>query len=418
MESGELMRSWLHLGGEQILHMTAGQDGTDTVTCAGEGRRTSSERLVDVAFEGALEGVKLALTLGDLATQGLVLGLEEPPVEGDQDRALHPENLLVRAVGPDCRQLGLVQSTHLLAVNGQEFRMLGGHQRTDEMERPLVDGGEVLLGVVALVENQRDVACTLPQFAAAPGEFGRNGAKGLRVMLVTSIDMMEQRDIPVRGDEQGETDQAQIGASLFAVSSLRKGGVKVETIDEGEEVGGIEEQAAQIEAELSHGSGADVAFNRADRRLVDAVHVVPEALARQLRRTQVQQTRQDGRIEPRPDAGLAPWRDAAVKQSHEQVLADRGPLRALLGHVVVDDADQVQPLGHGETGGRGTQFANDGLLRGGVRRRARRKAASKVFGGPEVLLPDNRGFAVDALALPEVVVGLAMDELLREARHA
>jgi len=398
--------------------MTAGQDGTDTVTGAGEGRLTSPERLVDVAFEGVLEGVKLALTLGDLPTQGFVLGPEEPSIESDQDRALHPENLLVRAVGPDCRQLGLVQSTHLLAIDVQEFRMLGGHQRTDEVERPLVDGGEVLLGVVALVENQSDVACPMPQFAAAPGEIGRDKAKGFRVMLVASVDMMEQRDVPVGGDEQGETEQAQIGASLFAVSSLRKGGAEIEAIDEGEEIGRIEEQVAQIEAELGHGFCTDVAFNRVDGGLVDTIHVVPETLARQLCRTEVQQTRQDGRVEPGPDAGLAPGGDAAVEHGDEQVLADRGPLRALLGHVAVDGADQVEPLGHGQTSGRGAKFANDGLLRGGVGRRVRREAASKVFGGPEILLPDDRGLAVDALALPQVVVGLAMDELLRKARHA
>jgi hypothetical protein len=196
------------------------------------------------------------------------------------------------------------------------------------------------------------------------------------------------------------------------VTSLGQLGARIEAVDAGEEVGGIEQQAAQVEAEAGDGGGTQVVLDPPDRLLVQAVHVVPEALAGELRGPQAYKTGQHGRLVPCADARLAARGDAPIEDGHEQVLAHGRSPRALLGHVAVDRRSQIKLLGQIETGGGGAELANDGLVGCGVG-----EPANELRGRAEVLLTDNRRFAVYPLAFAEVVVGPAADDLLGEARH-
>src|SRR5260370_13557322 len=106
------------------------------------------------ALEGGLKRLELTATLVDLAAQRLDLRLKERSIEGDQHGARHAEDGLLGAQGPDRRQPGFIEPAHLLPRNGQELRMLGGHQGADEVRTRAGNALEVVVRVIALAKNQ------------------------------------------------------------------------------------------------------------------------------------------------------------------------------------------------------------------------------------------------------------------------
>ncbi len=106
--------------------------------------------------------------------------------------------------------------------------------------------------------------------------------EGGRVGAVAGVGAVQQGQVGVGGDEQGEADDAQGGAALLAVAALGEGGLVVEGVDEGQEVGGVEEHLAQVDLEVADQGGDEVAFDGLDGVGGDAVHVVPKALAGEL----------------------------------------------------------------------------------------------------------------------------------------
>ena len=69
--------------------------------------------------------------------------------------------------------------------------MLGGHQRSNKMERPLRDSGQILLGIVSLVENQGEVTNTLAQDAASLCQFLGDARECNAIVLVAGIGVMK-----------------------------------------------------------------------------------------------------------------------------------------------------------------------------------------------------------------------------------
>ena len=159
------------------------------------------------------------------------------------------------------------------------------------------------------------------------------------------------------------------------MAALGEGGLVVEGVDEGEEVGGVEEHLAQVDLEVADQGGDEVAFDGLDGVGGDTVHVVPKALAGELGGFEREQAVEDGALEPGGAGGFGAGVEAAVEDGDEQVGADGGAWAAL-GDVAVD-----------------------------------------VVGATEVDLADDFGLAVDALGLAGVVVGVAADDLLDEAGH-
>ena len=82
--------------------------------------------------------------------------------------------------------------------------MLGGHQRSDKMERPLRDGVQVILGIIPLVENQRDITNTLAQDAASLCQFRGDARIGNAIVLVAGIGVMKQRNVTIGGNQQSQ----------------------------------------------------------------------------------------------------------------------------------------------------------------------------------------------------------------------
>jgi len=301
---------------------------------------------------------------------------------------------------------------HPFSAYGQQFGMLGGHQGADEVERPLFDRLEIFLRVIPLVKNQRDVLDPLAEGPASLGQFFSYAGEGRGIMLVAPIGVVQQGDVAVGGDQERQTQEAQVVPSLFAMPPLGECGPVVEGVDEGEKVGGIKDQTTQIEAKARDGGGSALPFDEYDGLGVDPLHVVPKPLAAQLRSLDADQSGKDSLLIPVADLGLASGGNTAVEGSQEEVLPYGGTLGAAFGDMAVNGGDDIELLGHVEGGGHRAKFSDDGFLGIGTG-----ESEDQLLGGADVFLPDDLGFAVDASAFAQVVIGSPADEFLSEASH-
>ena len=204
------------------------------------------------------------------------------------------------------------------------------------------------------------------------------------------------------------------------MAALGQGAPLVKRIDKGEEVRGIEQDLADIEGELPDQVGGQIALDGDDGVRGEAVHLVPEALTGQLLRAEVQEAPQRRALIPGGDLHLAAGIEAAIEGGDQQVVSEAGSVWPTSGgDVAVDVLDQSQALGHVVQGEHGAELGDDRFLgSGGGGSRGLSQGGDDVVGAAEILLPDDFGLAVDAAALACVVVDLAVDGLLDEARHA
>ncbi len=103
--------------------------------------------------------------------------------------------------------------------------------------------------VVTLIKDQGDGLAVAGQRLIALGEFLQDLDKGDAVVLIAGVNFPQQGDVKVDTHQQGQADDAQIATFAFGVTALRQL-AGVFCIDEGVEVGAIEDQAAQLEVEL------------------------------------------------------------------------------------------------------------------------------------------------------------------------
>ena len=290
--------------------------------------------------------------------------------------------------------------------------MLSGHQGADEVQPRAGHTLQVLLGVIPLVEDQGQIGRAAGQLAAAHRHLLDERPKGGRVMLVAGIAVMQQRDLPVGRDHQSKADDAQVIASLLAVAALRQGRSQIEAIDKGEEVGGIEQQAAQVQTKLHNRGAHQRRLNAPDVLLLDPAHVVPEALTRKLFRAHAEERGQHGLRIPRAQLRFTAGSDTAVQRRDKQILADRDTVGAALGDDSIDGADHIELAGDRKTRRRGTELTHHGALRP-----AALQPLHQVCRRAQVLLPDDFRLTLDALALAQVVVRAPADDFLRQGRH-
>jgi len=359
-----------------------------------------------------LESLEFLLAFADLPSESFELGLIEGKVQGDQNGALDTKKLFTGSVGPDGEEKVGIEAMHGLSAGAQQFGMLGCDQGADEVKRSLLDGFEVILGVVTLVKDQGDVPDSLAQGSAPLGQLLGHAAEGGGVMLVAGIGVVQQRDFPVGSDQQGQTDEAQVVPSVFAVASLGKRGPVVETVDERKKVRGIKEHTPQIQTKAGDSSGRDFLFDGNDRLFINPFHIVPKSLAAQLRGLDPDQTREDGSLVPVSHLGLASRGDTAVEGSDEEILPNRVTLGAAFGDMAVNRRDDIELLSHMEGGHQGAELADDGVL--GMRVG---ESQGQLLRGTDVFLPADFGFAVNASALPEIVIRFTADEFFGKACH-
>lgn len=196
--------------------------------------------------------------------------------EGDYQRALPPPHLPCQPQSAGGFQEGIAQWAKLLQGEGQQIGEMGGDERAGEMEPAAVENLLVADGVVALIKDQGDGLAVAGQRLIAEGQFLQGLGERQAVMLIARVDLPQQRDVKIHTHQQGQSDDAQIGALAFGVTALGQlaGSFR---IDEGVKVSAIESQTAQIQVE-----GFDQALGErfADGRnlgFAEQFHVVPEA---------------------------------------------------------------------------------------------------------------------------------------------
>ena len=224
--------------------------------------------------------------------------------------------------------------------------------------------------------------------------------------MVAGIGVVQNRNMVVCRCQQSEPHDAKRLTAFLAVAALGEGGVVVETVDEGEKVGGIEQQLADIDLEVAHHVCDDIGFDVALGVAADAVHVVPEPLAGEFGGSHAQQARQCGPGIPVGHGVFRAWCDAAVDDGDEHIGPNRDSLGAF-GDVLVDDVDEFELPGEVEQCGRGAEFMDEGGFGDG----GSVFDCDNGFCVADVGLGDNFGLAVDTFGLACVVVGVSLDFL-------
>ena len=95
-------------------------------------------------------------------------------------------------------------------------------------------------------------------------QFLGHARKRRTIGLVARVGVMAQRDVEIRRHQQRQSDDPQGGTPLLAVTALGQGTPFVERIDKGEEIGGTEQDPADIQGELADQVGGQVAFDGQD----------------------------------------------------------------------------------------------------------------------------------------------------------
>lgn len=350
-----------------------------------------------------------------MSREPLQLSVVKILIKGHHDGSRLAEDFFLRAVYFHSLQVDLSQRSELFAGDGQQLGMLRRDQRSHEMKGSVLQGLEGFLAVVALVKDQGEVIAGVGQLPVMSGEFFGDGAELGAVVHIAGVDLMEQRDMEIGADQQAEADLAQIAALLLIVAALGKCG-RSAGVDGGEEIGAVVNQGAEIELKPLNEALGDLLFTGEDVFGGDQIHMVPEVLGRQSRRIGGQQAGQGGLPVPVVELQFTGGRDGAVDGGQQQILPEGEALVALGGENGIQQRDEIQALSDVEEGGDISKSGHlsfewlgwqVGPFRGG----------DDVVDLAEVDLPDDLGFAVDALAIAGVVIGVAADEFGGEARH-
>src|SRR5437879_3144829 len=126
-------------------------------------------------------------------------------------------------------------------------------------------------------------------------------------------------------------------------------------IDEGVEVGAIENQTVHIQLAGLQQTLSERLANSRDLFLSQEFHVVPEARRRKLWGGEAQPTQQGCAAEPRGHLQLAGRRQTAVDGGHQHVLTKRRAL-VTFGGVFIDEFDLAELLGEVIEGGDATKL--------------------------------------------------------------
>src|SRR5262245_6262854 len=183
-------------------------------------------------------------------------------------------------------------------------------------------------------------------------------------------------------------------------------------VDEGVEVGRIEEEGLQVEAIAINQAAAEILFEAVEGLGIEVVEVVPEALAGEVAGWHGQQAREDGPSIPTGQAGFGEGAQGAIEGGEQDVVGDGMALETFAG-MVLDQAGEVQVLcdlpecrdGGGVTDG-GLEWLG-ALL----------EACQQIIGLAQVGQDDGARLAVDPAGFDELPVGMTADGLFLEAGH-
>lgn len=136
---------------------------------------------------------------------------------------------------------------------------------------------EIGLGVIALVEDECDMRTGGGEGAIPVNQLVNDRAELRGIGDIAAIDHVEQRDVEIGGGHHTKADLAQVIAFLFVMATLGDGAVGT-GIDVGVKIGGVIDQAVEVEFELDDESVQEVVFDGPQRVWGEAMHMVPEGL--------------------------------------------------------------------------------------------------------------------------------------------
>jgi hypothetical protein len=161
-----------------------------------------------------------------------------------------------------------------------------------------------------------------------------------------------------------------------------------------------------------------LAFGGRDVRFGDEIEMVPEGLAGKLFGTGGQEPGQRGGALPIGKAEFAGGMDGAIDGGQQQVLAHGKPLGPF-GKVAIQEGDEPDLLGEvieGDDVAEGSDVDGVGLR--GLALLVPQCGGEELVGRSQVEGADDLRPAVDALAFAGIIVGVAVNDLGRKARHA
>ncbi len=218
----------------------------------------------------------------------------------------------------------------------------------------------------------------------------------------------------VGADQKAQADLAQVAAFLFVMAAGGQGRW-VGGVDVAEEVSAIIDQGAQVDLQVLNEAFGELSLDGENVLFFDSVHVVPKGLTGKLSGGGGQQAGQDALVVPTGQLGLAGRGGRPVECGKDEILAD-GQALVAFGELGVDQFRQAELVSLVIESGHVAEVEDFRLLRG-LGNLGALDGLEDAVERTEVSGFDDFGFAVDALAVADIVIGAAFDEFARERRH-
>jgi hypothetical protein len=289
--------------------------------------------------------------------------------------------------------------------------------RTDELQLQLVDQPEVVVRIVALVEHQ----CGFRQDRLRPGQFPekrreatQHARKLFGVVALAFVDVVEQRQTAVGRAKQSVTDLPQVVAALLILATLGQFATQVESIDKRVEIGAVIANRTEVDLFPLDGVAEQSLPDASGSPVVDAVHVIPEALRTEGLLGGFGEVPPEGGLrKPFGDGTFAFGADGAVDGGDGEILAEGEGLFSLGADLVHERNELSTPslLPEG--------FGQSPLKDFGVERRgAGLDGLHDIFELAEIFLPDAAAASVFTRPAGIVIVRISVNLLCFEPFHA
>lgn len=188
---------------------------------------------------------------------------------------------------------------------GEQVRVVAGRQGADEADPGCLDALVVGGGVLPRVVDHGQRLHAAGQRAVSAQEVVDDAGELGDVGLVAGVGTGQDRDAAVAGGHHRQADQAQVDAFLLGLAALGQVRLVVAGVDEGGEVGHVEDQPRKVQAERGDHAAAQLRLDLCQRVLLQQVHGLPEAA--------VVHGGDRHLGEPRPGGGLPPPGEAAFE---------------------------------------------------------------------------------------------------------
>ena len=375
------------------------------------------------ARERGLEGVEPAHRFGEMLFDAAALPLLQARRHEHDERALRAPHEPPRAIDLH-RLVGTQREGRELGHGlGDQDALARRRERGHIMEGQRVDRRLGVFGDVPFVIDHRDAFEVAAERDEALAELREHVGKHAHVRARAAVDLMEEWDRrrahpPARAAER-DTHLSQVVALLLVVPACRECGAGVGGGEKGEEVGGVVEDGVQREREVGEHTPDEGSLDRGQGRDGDAVHLIPEVLAREPRDIDAREVAQRGGRRPPGEAAFT-RRVAGAAHGGERQRLPHGEAIVLRGagarrHLRIDERREVErarELPHGGDGAVGPGRHLDVL---GLRERLQGLVGAAQMAKDAELGASGDGIA-EGLDDPEVAVALSRDDL--KARHA